>query len=63
MGVCGSDLLSKFGPEIAKLVSIEKAKEFLDDKVKENKDQIFSQIGSIKNDMFKNIDDQEAQTK
>lgn len=43
MGACGSDLTERFGPEIAKLVTVEKGKQFIDQKTKLAKDKIQSQ--------------------
>lgn len=49
MGVCGSDLLEKFGPQIGQLVACEKGKEFIDVKVKDIKNLLYSKSDELKN--------------
>lgn len=59
MGACGSDLLQKLGPEFGKLVAAQKGKEFLDQKVKEVKDNVFKQSNGIKQSTLTQVSDQE----
>lgn len=49
MGGCGSDVLSRLGPEFSKFVAAEKGKVFIDTKVKELKESIFKQSDQVKN--------------
>lgn len=59
MGSCGSNVVDQLGPQFGKYIAVEKGKLFIDQKVREMKDNVSRQTAEIQQETLARINSQQ----